>query len=199
MKKDLIVFLLFILLCYNQTRAQSPTNNYSPEGYSLVISGKLALVHGEYEEAYDKFTEAWMEYDFIPALVYIGACEELGLGCDRNLEDADSYYMEGAKNWNLDCIAAIQRINTTGHWKKSDRAAYILMIKKTVQYLISGGTVGTFSNPQMNSDVDHSCRACNNTGICNGCHGTGYAYGTTRCNMCHGSGRCMNCGGRGSH
>lgn len=59
----------------------------------------------------------------------------------------------------------------------------------------SGGFSGSFSDDY----VDHSCRACNNTGTCPGCYGHGENYGTGKCNVCHGTGKCPNCGGKGSH
>lgn len=59
-------------------------------------------------------------------------------------------------------------------------------------YFGSGGN-------SYDQDIDHSCRACNNTGVCPGCYGKGSNYGTGKCTICHGTGKCPNCGGRGYH
>lgn len=170
-------------------------------GYAmgLVQTGMSNIANGNYETAVENFQEAYDDYDYIPALECLGVCYELGIGCDRDTDWADILYEAGAAKNNWACKSAVQRINQNGHWPASYRSTYLQNFRANYAAQYGGGYVPSYGGGIDSDDVDHSCRACNNTGVCNGCHGTGIAYGTTRCNMCHGSGKCMNCGGKGWH
>lgn len=142
----------------------------------------------EAEEWAEKLLDLRKDYGYY----YLGLTNELQ-GYESYAKD---YYQEGANLNNRSCKKELQRIAKYGY-------ATDEQIDNVVNYFIqleamSYNMAGQISNNIWgNFDVDHSCRACNNTGVCNGCRGTGYAYGTTRCNMCHGSTKCMNCGGKG--
>ena len=167
----------------------------------LVQNGYTYIYNGDYVSAVEAFQEA-VDLDYVQAYECLGICYELGIGCKRDTKWADLLYEAGADLNSSSCKKQIRRINREGHKPASYRETYLRNFKANYRAMYGGNNSGGYSAPSFgngNVDVDHSCRACNNTGDCNGCHGTGFSYGTTRCNMCHGTGKCMNCGGHGRH
>lgn len=171
----------------------------------LVQNGQRLIAEGKYRDGFEKFEEAWEEYHYYPALECLGCCYELGIGVDRDVNMADVYYEEGADHNEPNCKAAIRRINSKGHYSQSYKNTLISNLKSRFGVGTSNyNNGGLYLSPSVTSstngniEVDHSCRACDNTGQCPGCRNhPGYEYGTTRCKMCRGTAKCPNCGGKG--
>lgn len=182
-----------------QMQQQNKQAYNSGRAMALYQQGQLAIYNGDYDDALDKFGECTF-YNYAPAYEAMGIMYELGIGIPRDTDFAWECYKDGASKGNLACKQAIQRINNNGFYSSSKKNQWLKSFRTS--YAVRNSGSGNYYVPSQNNgnvDVDHSCRACNNTGVCNGCHGTGISYGTTRCNMCHGSGKCMNCGGKGWH
>lgn len=166
---------------------------------ALYQQGQLAIYNGDYDDALDKFGECTL-YDYAPACEALGLMYEMGIGTPRDTDFAWECYKDGAHKGNIACKQAMQRIRNNGYYTANQKNQWLNNFRS--MYAAQHSGTGSYYVPNTgggNVDVDHSCRACNNTGDCNGCHGTGISYGTTRCNMCHGSRKCMNCGGKGWH
>lgn len=193
------------------------------QGYAMgvVQAGHSLIATGDYKEALDNFEEAFYEYDYIPALSMIGLCYELGIGCDRDLDWADTMYETGAGYNDISCKLMIKRINENGHYSKSYRETYLKSCRANYQVTSNsggnvssgyvGGTyVGTSSTSSTSSgSTSSTCRICGGSGTCTSCHGsggewreTGYYTGSNskswfNCPSCNGNKRCFNCHGTG--
>lgn len=181
-----------------QQAANQQAYNYG-KATALYIGGQKDVYDGNFEAAIDKFSECTF-YDYVPALLALGQMNELGLGTTRDTDYALRCYQAGAAKGNVACKQSIERIRRDGFFSAAYKDTWLANYRAVYAAQYSGA--GSYSTPSAGGDdidVDHSCRACNNTGVCNGCRGTGISYGTTRCNMCYGSGKCMNCGGKGWH
>ncbi|MEE0978136.1 MAG: hypothetical protein UH625_01875 [Muribaculaceae bacterium] len=165
-------------------------------GMALYFKGQQAVYEGNYDEAYTYFDDA-QSHGYIPAFEALGLLNELGISVARDTEWAQMFYEEGARKGDMSCRQALYRIANTGFYPESYKSQWLRGFRAMYEARNGGGGGYVPQYGDNVDDVDHSCRACNNTGVCNGCHGSGYAYDNVRCNMCHGSGKCMNCGGKG--
>lgn len=213
------ISLLFLLLtCFLSISAQyyNPYNNSAYNmGYAMmcVENGKFSIVNGDYDEAFEKFEEAY-SLDHWPAAECLGLCYELGIGVDRDTYMADQYYEEGANHGNIPCRQAITRINNYGHYTASQRDTWIrnfIVYHQAQRGYVSPGT-GSYDSGSSNgsSGSGRTCISCSGTGICKTCggqgwyyHETGYYTGNshktkTTCPVCRGTGKCGTCHGSGS-
>lgn len=185
-------------------------------GQAMVMfqQGIQDIANGDYEDAYEKFQEAYESFDYIPALEALGLCNELGIGTDRDLDLADLYYEAGAEENNIPCKSAIRRINRNGHYPASHRTTFINNIRNNCQAQGSGGiapmpSYNGNSGSSSSGSLYTQCRICGGSGVCTSCHGTGGEWRDTgyytgsgsqswiECPSCHGSKKCFNCHGTG--
>ncbi len=202
-------------LARQQQQANQNAYNY---GYAmgLVQSGQRLIAEGKYKEGFDKFMDAWNDYSYYSALECLGCCSELGIGVERDLEMADIYYEEGANHNEPNCLAAVRRINSNGHYPKSYRNNIIAALQAkfgigSTNSNYSGGyySPSTPSNNNNSSSLYTTCRICGGSGVCTSCHGTGGEWRDTgyyigsgqkswiECPSCRGNKRCFNCHGKG--
>lgn len=167
----------------------------SGAGTTCYIAGQQAIANGNYALALKNFKDG-IGYNNIPSYEALGLCYELGVGCERNLAEADKYYRLGAEKNSNSCRNALNRINSNGHYPASYRSTFITNVRNNFNSQYGGAYSAPSQNNNVNADP-YPCSVCNATGVCNGCRGTGYAYGTTRCNMCYGGTKCKYCGGKG--
>lgn len=193
---------------------QQANQNAYNSGYAMgmVLKGQSLIAEGEYTEGFNEFLSAWEDYSYYPALECLGVCYEVGIGVERDVDMADIYYEEGAHHNEPNCINAIRRINSQGHFPASRRNNIIAGL----QAKFGGG-----SNPSYNGGYSSSsstnngsstyskCRICGGSGICTSCNGsggewrdTGYYTGSgnkswINCPSCNGNKRCFNCHGTG--
>lgn len=192
-------------------------------GYALglVQNGQMLIAQGKYRDGFDKFMEAWNDYNYYPALECLGCCSELGIGVERDLDMADIYYEEGANHYEPNCMAAVHRINSNGHYPSSYKNNVISSLQAKFG-VGSGSSNYNYNNngysapvtPSYNSDSNSSsvystCRICGGSGTCASCHGTGGEWRDTgyytgsgnkswiACPSCNGNKRCFNCHGTG--
>lgn len=187
-------------------------------GYAmgLVQAGQRLIAEGDYEGGFEKFEEAWDDYQYYPALECLGCCYELGIGVERDLDFADLCYEEGADSNEPNCKAAVRRIKSQGHYPESYRDNIIawLQVKfgdgsATSNYGNGNYYPSTSSNSSGGSSTYSTCRICGGSGSCTSCHGSGgewrdtgyYTSSNTKswiaCPSCSGSTRCFNCHGTG--
>lgn len=198
MKKLMCLFMLLIpTLGFGQYYSNQQAFDYG-RGMALYMQGKESICNGYFDDAMDQFEQA-AELGFADACEGIALIYELGLGCSRSISNAQYYYELGAKMGSQACKSAIRRINSQGWMTSDQKEIWLQNFRASQRAQYGGGGYVPYGSGGGYNDVDHSCRACNNTGVCGGCYGSGISYGTTRCNMCYGSGKCMNCGGKGWH
>ena len=66
----------------------------------LCLRGQMKLIEGDYSEAFDAFREA-MRLENAEAMFFVGACCELGMGVDVDLDLAKECYSLGSEYGNL--------------------------------------------------------------------------------------------------
>lgn len=203
---------------YQEQQQQANQQAYNwGGGLGLVTKGQMLIAEGDYEEGFEKFEEAYNDYNYYPACECLGVCYEVGIGVERNLEMADLYYEEGANHNDANSKAAIRRINAKGHYSSSHKSAIITSLKSKfanyAPYYNAGGN-GNYGGPNYNSGSSSSsgrtCVSCGGSGTCKTCGGKGYYYHDTglyvgrtnitktTCPVCSGTGRCGTCHGQGS-
>lgn len=227
MKKLLFILLLLMTVCCNVAQAGFLSGAYkklmrSEDGLKLTNEGVNYLVDENYDDAYSCFFSAWRFCGYAPALCYLGACYEMGIGCERDVSAALEVYSTGCDLGEAACINSIQRIQAYGFSPESYKTIYINAIKTWLALMNSSGssTVMPASNttPTLNttpssnstpSSTYSTCRICGGSGICTSCNGsggswqdTGYYTGSGNkswisCGSCNGNKRCFNCHGTG--
>lgn len=202
-------------LVRQQQQANQNAYNYG-SAMGLVLAGQKCIAEGDYATALEKFQEAYDEYDYIPALECIGICYELGIGCQRDTDWADRLYETGASYNDYACRAAIQRINSNGHWPASFRKTFLTNFRNNFNarfggnsYPVQGGNSDYSPSSGGSNSVYSTCRICGGSGVCTSCNGrggefrdTGYYTGSgskswISCPSCNGSKKCFNCHGSG--
>ena len=180
-------------------------------GYAdgVCIRGKVELSNGNYDSAFEAFSEAF-EHDSKEAIAFLGVCFELGMGIDVDRKMAVDLYNYGYKLNVAECVEAVKRINSSGFWAANDdtRKRFSQLIRNVMN--VTAGE--SMSVPHSGSGGHHSssgniCSGCGGTGDCTGCGGTGkmkstavYTDGHTMisdCPVCKGTGRCGVCRGSG--
>ncbi|MDE7159820.1 MAG: hypothetical protein K2O24_03105 [Muribaculaceae bacterium] len=179
----------------------------------LIIEGKELIVEGDYDEALEKFNEAYEDYDSSAAAYWVGICNELGIGCERDLDWADKMYEYGARRGDVNCQMSVSRINNQGHYAASYRSKAIANLRQQYNAYIGGNgsyVPGVPANSSGNGSSTYTtCRICNGTGVCTSCHGKGGSWANTgyytgsgnqswiTCGSCNGNKSCFNCHGTG--
>lgn len=198
--KNLLCLFLFLIPSFGFGQFYSSYSNQQAYNYgramTLYMQGKESICNGYLNAVMDMFEEA-TKLGYADAREGLALIYELGLGCSRSTSNAQYYYELGAKMESQACKSAILRINNQGWMTSEHKEAWLRNFRTTNSSQYESGVYIPYNSGGVNNNVDHSCRACNNTGVCGGCYGLGISYGTTCCNMCHGSGKCMNCGGKG--
>ena len=202
--KKLLSALLFALISvtvYGQIDAYN-----SGYGWGMYSKGKTALCEGDYDEAFEIFSQG-VKYHPVN-YEGVGVCYELGFGVDVDHDEAWDAYVKGANAGSVQCKANIQRIKQNGFWPKSVRRTFLQNLRNSMNAPVypNGGynSFGGSSGSSGSSSSNTTCSSCRGTGKCTGCagrgeyRGDGY-YGTTtyECPVCKGTGRCGVCYGRG--
>ena len=172
----------------------------------LCLRGQMKLIEGDYSEAFDAFREA-MRLENAEAMFFVGACCELGMGVDVDLDLAKECYSLGSEYGNLNAKQAIERINRDGYWPATDqvRQSFRTILKTQIEIRSNAAMM----NRDFNNNWDSkSSKSTNNYGSCPNCHGTGRCTmcagrGEWRgndgkyfdCSICHGGGQCPSCHG----
>lgn len=197
-----------------QQQANQDAYNWG-RGLRAVYDGMKMIASGDYRAALDKFQEAYSEYNYIPALERLGLCHELGIGFERNTDQADQFYKSGAYVNDRSCVLAQQRIRSNGHYPASYRETFLQNLRAYFNSMNDGGSVpnvpsgGFGGSGSNNNSVYTTCRICGGTGVCTSCNGRGGEYQDTgyytgsgnkswiSCGSCRGNKRCFNCHGTG--
>ena len=178
-------------------------------GFGKYERGAQALCSGNYNDALGEFLEGVkyhpMNYEGI------GICYELGFGVERDTDDALEAYQTGARLGSMECNAALQRIRQHGFYQESQKNAFIINLRASLQARYSSAGTGggvNWGSPSSGSNSSGSsgrtCAGCHGSGKCTGCagrgeyRGEGY-YGTQMfdCPVCSGTGNCKVCYGKG--
>ena len=187
--------------------------------YGFFLRGKISLVTGDYEEAYDVFNKLFSENNSAEAALYLASMIELGMGVESKKDLALKLYKYAADLGNSDAKGALQRIKSSGYWEATDakrlwfRQAIGAQMGVNVGSGNSGGGYYQGVSPGGNSSGSQSsgrrCAGCNGTGRCTMCNGRGgywldtgmYTGQDTKkwqtCSACNGSGQCPVCYGKG--
>lgn len=162
----------------------------SGQVWAATFAGKQALANQNYSTALSKFKEAVNlsngSASCGEALMFIGVCCELGMGCDINKSLASKYYQRSANLGYYASTVALQRIAYSGYWPANSTtrsnfcATLAASLNSNIPY--SGGNVSSSSSSSGSSN-----RSSNSS-----------RYGYYNCPTCYGSGRCQTCDGNGN-
>lgn len=182
----------------------------------LCLRGQMKLIDGDYSEAFDAFTEA-MRLKNAEAMFFVGACCELGMGVNVDLDLAKDCYSLGSEYGNVNAKQALERINRDGYWPATDqvRQNFRNILKTQIEIRSNAAMMNRDfnnnwdSNRSNNSSSSYNCSGCDGTGNCTSCKGTGKIMYDTggyvgkeiktikNCPVCKGSGKCGVCYGSG--
>lgn len=193
-------------------QAQNDAAYTSGQVWGATLAGKQALVNHEYLTAIQKFMEAAKlsngAASCAEALMYLGACCELGMGIEQDKSLALELYQSSSNLGYYPSKEALRRINSTGYWPANNttRQNFCAIVASTMNMPYSGGN--SLSSPSSSSYSDGGiiCKACSGTGKCTMCNGDGYYWlndtgmyvGENRrtkvqcdpkCKVCYGKGR----------
>lgn len=210
MKKVLSVILLTLIsiTVYGQF-AEAYNYGY---GMGMYSNGINALCEGDYDEAFEKFSDG-VKYHPVN-YEGVGICYELGFGVEIDHDEAWDAYATGARAGSPQCQYALKRIKKNGYWPRSFRRTFLQNLRNSMSaqgysnggYNNYGGSSGSSSS---SGSVYSTCRICGGSGVCKSCGGTGGEWRDTgyytgsnvrswiNCGSCSGSKRCFNCHGTG--
>lgn len=218
MKTNLIVlFLFFISLnCHAQFWGSNQdaynAGKQAMESEIDYIEGQTALIEGNYNTAYERFSHA-IKLNNAKGCEGLGVMYELGIGVTRDVDQAGIYYKVGAQNGNYACQLAIQRINSNGYLPASYKNTFLSNLRKqreqsTMIFNNGGGYVGggytNGASQSSSSSGKAQCPNCHGSGYCTYCNGRGETkietYNSTtwkKCIICNGYKTCRSCAGKG--
>lgn len=195
------------------------TYNFADCLFTLNL-GKIKIINGNYDEAWENLKEAMSKYNSAEAFLYLGVMIELGMGVESKKDLALDCYKTAANLGNNDAKAALRRIKSSGYWSATEAKRLwfrqALSIQMGVSMTPSNSSGGYYQdgNSRGNSSGSHSdgrsCSGCHGTGKCTMCKGeggywlkdTGMYIGKDiktwqKCTVCYGSGQCRVCHGKG--
>lgn len=204
---------------FNKIFGQNPYEEGKKDFYKsyLVGQGETYMAQRNYEAAYEKFLEAYDEYDSEDAAIHLGMMYELGIYVSINRDKAYRFYKWAVGMNYYPAKQVIERINSEGWFPATDE-----MRNRWIGIIAAKQNAGGGYNPNFsggyNSDGGAGssssrtqCRSCHGTGKCTMCSGqggywlkdTGMYVGKNidtykTCSQCHGTGNCRGCGGSGS-